>query len=273
MAKIEKRQRRADDIEVSKELRETAWHEAGHAVAALAHGRCIEEVAIVQCELGAAKGHCQAHPVYSPSGVIGPEERQRLEEEVLIWLAGPAVFREKPRIPKGFPRRGYRGDWSSAYVLTDTLTRSFCYPYGREQTRQYLHWLYARAKAFVALPPYRAAISGVTRSLLTRRTLGHEETLAAYLAALESWDRHAAERIHDWNYYGRGTIPLEGLSRAQIVEVLALADELESIERELISCTGEMREVLQGLRQSTERRLQRYVRYLRHLPNGKEQAR
>jgi ATP-dependent Zn protease len=47
MATIVKTKRCSDDVEVAQQLRATAWHEAGHVVAALVLGRSVTEVSIV----------------------------------------------------------------------------------------------------------------------------------------------------------------------------------------------------------------------------------
>jgi hypothetical protein len=246
---------------MTEELRETALHEAGHAVAAIVLGRSVEEVTVVPSR--GFLGHCRHTPVFSPSdsGTFGPGDRERIEEEVIITLAGPAVAREKPTLPKGMPRPGRHDDWARAYRLTDALAQSFCRPYSRQQTRQYLLWLYARAKALVTFEPHLNTIRSVARALLAKRTMGHEETSAAYRAGLEEWDHDAADRIHELNR-GFGLheqIPAQSLSRSQIIELFDLADRLDAIEREVSLSGLGWTEGLLEKRGRAQRALRRYL--------------
>lgn len=61
----------------------TAYHEAGHAVIALAHGRPVGKVSILPDQR--RLGHCEIR-----KGTFGPK-RDGLETEILILLGGPAA--------------------------------------------------------------------------------------------------------------------------------------------------------------------------------------
>jgi hypothetical protein len=231
-------QRRANQIEVTPELWETAWHEAGHAVAALVLGRSVIEVTVVPSEnrYRPDLGHCRHDPVFfDPRSLppLGAGDRERLEEETIISLAGPAVSSEKLRCPKGMPSPWRYDDWAQAYRKADHLARSLCVPYSRAGTKQYLVWLYGRAKAIIYHKPHWEAVRSVAKALVARRTLGHEETLAAYHAGLDAWTRDAQEWLCEFNEENSPRIPYETLTREQLVGLVPLVVAVIRLRREL----------------------------------------
>jgi hypothetical protein len=218
--------------DVTAELKHTARHEACHAVAALVLDRSVIEVTIVPSQgcFGSCLGSCRTHPVYQPSegGVFLPGDRERCEQQIMIYLAGPVGCRERSRIPKGVPRR--LDDWAKAYFLAQQLSSNF-HPSGHEQTKMYLQWLSGRTKALMDFEPHRRAVDSVARALLANRTLGHEETFASYNAGLAAWTREAEESFNEYvKSFDKFLMLPDGLSREHLLELRSLAEEVHDIK-------------------------------------------
>jgi hypothetical protein len=161
---------------------------AGFAIAALALGRVVEEVSMVPSE--DYLGFCRSTPVFGrPSNPSDPSERERCEEEIIIYLAGLAVHKDKPEFCRNcYPRTRRYGVWASARWLVYGLTNCHCPP------AAYLRWLYARAKALVTYGPHQTAVERMADALMEKRTLAQEEAQAIYKAALEDWTRFITEQ-------------------------------------------------------------------------------
>jgi hypothetical protein len=256
--------------DVTAELKHTARHEACHAVAALVFGKSVTEVTIVpsQGRFGSSLGGCRTDPVFRPSGsgVFLPGDRERCEQEVMIYLAGPVGCRERSRIPKGRPRR-LGGDWANACFLADALARNLHSPSGHEQTKLYLQWLSRRAKALIDFEPHHHAVCSVARALIVSKTLGHAETFALYLAGLATWTREAEESFNESvKSFVRPVRLPDGLSREHLLEIRTLAEEVHDIQCKALS-RGGFESVCEELRRAKRieralhRRLDEIVRY------------
>jgi hypothetical protein len=261
--------RRSDDVEVTPELRDTAWHEAGHAVAALVLGRAVIEVTIVPSNgrCGPRLGHCRHHPHFfnhflRSQPPLGPGDRERIEEEIIISFAGPVASWAKARIPKGMPRWGRHDDWANAYRCADHLARTFCVPYSRAETHQYLLWLYRRATALLAHEPHSEAVRSVTRALIANRTLDKEATLAAYNAGLDEWTRDAQRQVCDYNDWHSPHIPHENLSPEQLLELLPLITAAKSRRWALMGCSRTMVSTASKALHKAESALDRHLKTL-----------
>jgi hypothetical protein len=171
------------------------------------------------------------------------------------------VTSEKPRFPKGMPPRWRHDDWANAYRCADHLARSFCVPYSRAETQQYLRWLYRRAKALIHHEPHWEAVRSLMRALRANQKLGKEETLAAYKDGLAAWRRNAHELIEDYNLWHSPRIPHGHLSLEQLLELLPLTTAVDSRWWHIRSSEGSMEE-----RANAWKRLDKAKRaLLRHL--------
>jgi hypothetical protein len=150
-------------------LRSTAYHEAGHAVAAYWHRIRLDSITIEP------DGDCQGHTrIGTPlakhwldAGHTGSRGRKRMEAYALLVIAGPAAQRRyRPRSVRSWHGRQ---DFKNA----DDLVSYFV---GSDAERDaYLHRMSVRANAFVALPDVWRAIGTVADRLIRERRLGRAE--------------------------------------------------------------------------------------------------
>ena len=148
----------------------TAYHEAGHAVAAFFMEKPLTMVTIQPDRAQASSGHCHAehllaesHPDYDDSD----EVRMRIEREVFYLLAGYAVQR-------AFNPRSCRHYHASEdhHGVVDLLS----YVSGsNEELTAYLKLMEIRVRQFVAAQDKWIAISALASALLDRTTLTGEE--------------------------------------------------------------------------------------------------
>ncbi len=142
----------------------TAYHEAGHAVAAYVVGRRVREISIVAD--GDMLGHVaywpwpdSFHPDYETDG----KTRRMVESGIITSLAGPvaeALFRG---------RHNWRGANSDTRQAVD-LASYMCG--GAEETGAYIGWLFWRARTILSLPEHWAAVQALAGDLLEQRRIG-----------------------------------------------------------------------------------------------------
>lgn len=160
------------------ELRRTAVHEAGHAVAAFKVGMRTKALSIVAD--GESLGHHRPHPYFAgvnPELDGSPRVQRRLENAALVYLAGAAA--ERRFSPKGFRHAGSSGDRHQAIELLSYLTGS------NEELEAYLRLVDVRARQLVADPLNWFLINGLAARLLERQELTGDEVLRAIRAAYD----------------------------------------------------------------------------------------
>jgi hypothetical protein len=172
----------------------TAYHEAGHAIAAAALGVAVEQVTIVP-DLNSL-GRCR-------HARLG-DDREGRERNAIIYLAGPAVDdlrglrRPDPRWfnPKtNNPRRCWSGDFNGAQAQAYWLTQLVCLPSGPKQVGDYLRWLYRRARNLMDYDPHWMAVGILARRLMREKTLGGREVRQALGAARGVSRQQAVRRL------------------------------------------------------------------------------
>lgn len=149
-------------------LERTAYHEAGHAVAAFLMRRRVLSVTIVPDEDAGSLGHNRygVLPNIHPDYEIDSRTVRVIEREIVVSLAGWAA---EARLDASARREAsYLGDddWHKAYDLATYVTGS------PEEMEAYVNWLWVRAKYMIALPPQWAAVKGLASDLLERRRIG-----------------------------------------------------------------------------------------------------
>lgn len=153
----------------------TAYHEAGHAVAAWAYKLPVRRISIRP--EGDAKGVAvHRNPLAGIRLDIDGSDRARLraEKAILICLAGPAAQRRFS--PRSFRKHHAASDIDMASELALRLSAS------GEEASAYLAWLQARAGNLVSAR--WPIISALARLLLEHKELGAEGVPLAIQAAI-----------------------------------------------------------------------------------------
>ncbi|WP_052315628.1 hypothetical protein [Singulisphaera acidiphila] len=144
-------------------LETTAYHEAGHAVAATMLKRAICELSIVPTE--DSLGHIlKTKPPDGFRPDINGDNRTLawIEREVLIGLAGPAA--EAKHVGR-YDHRGARGDYKMAANLA-----SHHHGFGKV-LEKYLDYMVARAEDFVAAPHHWVQIEDLAAAILVHKVM------------------------------------------------------------------------------------------------------
>jgi hypothetical protein len=154
----------------------TAYHEAGHAVAALALDRAVKRVSIVPDGEREILGHClntRLPSWFQPDvyryDIMDNRTRLALEREILVLLSGPVA---EARFKGRHNWRGARGDISAAYQLAGYLCSS------TRETNKYIDWLIERVRNL--LDSYHGtrwrAVRYIARELLSKKTINGKTT-------------------------------------------------------------------------------------------------
>ena len=141
----------------------TAYHEAGHAVAAFELGVPFREVSIAATT--DSWGYLLSTPlrlrepdVYTMS----PRTRDWLERRIIVGLAG----REGNRLLTGrYDHRGAGNDYQQALNLTLHIVDS------SEEAEAYLGWLAVRARQIVQAQHRRPLIEALVEALMAEQTI------------------------------------------------------------------------------------------------------
>ena len=140
----------------------TAFHEAGHVVAAWSRGLKIHNASIVptpgfQGLVRYASPLCGQRPDYDTSDRV----RRRAESEIVVWLAGPEA--QRTHSPRSWRAHHGASDFSKAIDLASRFNGS------DEAMRAYLDWLAIVTRDEIAvLWPH---VEKVAHALVARRTL------------------------------------------------------------------------------------------------------
>ena len=146
------------------ELERTAYHEAGHAVAAFALNRRVRSVTVIP------DGDTLGQNLYGKARMIQPDAgvdrrtRNEIERRFICAMAGWAV--EAKLNPR---RRGIATGSNDLQHASDLAS----YVVGSaEELEAYSNWLWIRTKQLIALPHYWAAIEALAGELVTHKRLG-----------------------------------------------------------------------------------------------------
>ena len=159
-----------------KQLESTAYHEAGHAVAALALGRGVKCVSIVPGE--EILGHCAHHKLRSFQPDIHTNGRtlRRIEQSILILLAGGEAEAKF---------RGRHNHIGAERDYQDAIDLAMCVFGSEEETEAYLRWLLIRARNLITSLVNWPIVEHVAAELLARKTLNGREMREEYQIARE----------------------------------------------------------------------------------------
>jgi len=157
----------------------TAYHEAGHVVAALAYGKGIRRQGATIIPDAEALGtvHTLKHIPGDPSvDLLTGRMRLRIEEDVIVSLAGGAAQRKFR--PSSVRSHHVRRDQVAADRLLDYITVS------ERERHAYWRWLMVRAEDFVDDSFRWMQIEAVAKALMEKKTLGPKELKKVYVDAL-----------------------------------------------------------------------------------------
>ena len=152
-----------------RQLTATAYHEAGHAVAAYWLGMRIGQVSILPDPDEGTLGRCATRlpKWFDPEIESDPRTREWIRKEVLVLLAGKQAER---LFTKRDNHIGARNDVVHADQLAGYL-RTGLHHMSDDGVRAYLSWLTIEARALVNNPWNRDAIEAVARELLAKTNL------------------------------------------------------------------------------------------------------
>lgn len=162
----------------------TAYHEAGHALAAW-HGRLpIRECSIVPDDGAGTLGHVTHHPSptsFQPDVASATElrNRARIEAHVVTSLAGTFAAR---LVSARVSSASWETDRNAAVDLLDYLVGS------KEELQAYLGWLTVRARQLAQAEHLRPALDALAAALLEHRRLSGREARRIIRDALLSVD-------------------------------------------------------------------------------------
>lgn len=147
-----------------KMRRATAFHEAGHVVAAIALKRGVRRVTVVPNDEAQALGQFHGQKIadsIQPDVRIDARTRATLEAEVMVCLAGGITeWRFTGKKPKGCGT-----DLAKAVGLAEYLTGS------PKETAAYVEWLRCRVDNLLATPWNMNAVRRLAGALLEQNTL------------------------------------------------------------------------------------------------------
>jgi hypothetical protein len=156
----------------------TAYHEAGHAVAAIALRRAVTQVSIIPDDVAGSLGHCAHRKIdsFHPEWDSSDRTRSQVEREITTFLAsGIAEAKFK----------GHRRRIGAATDIDNAVNLACCVSGDAEEAEKYVAWLYARTKNLLALPWHWRAVEKVAAALLAKRQISGRDARKLFEAALD----------------------------------------------------------------------------------------
>lgn len=165
-------------VSKANQLWATAYHEAGHAVAAVHLGVGIGRLGVSIVPSDGAAGTCHTNKTFSGSPDAHTTDRMRLgaEKRAIILFAGPAAQRKY----RSSSVRNYHGH-SDRHGAVDLMN---CFVGSNRELEAYINWLRIRAEQLVAIPFAWKTIEAVAAALFERKHLTAQEVKNIHLACL-----------------------------------------------------------------------------------------
>jgi ATP-dependent Zn protease len=160
------------------QIEKTAYHEAGHAVAAYALRRRFGKITIVPMsdKLSAMttpeSNWIDFNLVYD----LKPKARNRIEADIIIYFAGAVA----ERVFAG--QLNWKGSgWDNLRVkgYVESIVSS------EDELETYLGWLRIRARNLIQSPLYWAAVQTLASELLKHKTIGYRRARRIIADAME----------------------------------------------------------------------------------------
>ena len=164
-----------------KEHRATAYHEAGHAVAAFLLDRPFRRVSIIQDEEG--HGHVlyrKFHKRFDPEYGSNPQKaRFQIERAIITLMAGG----EAERVHTG--RRNNLGSSSDDETARDLAT--YIVPDWGDELVAYLKWLRIRTRNLLKSPRNWRAVEELAEALMEKGEMSAAEAKDTIIRGLRAW--------------------------------------------------------------------------------------
>lgn len=162
---------------------QTAYHEAGHAVAAYVLRRRFSKVTIVEHE--DSVGSMTLPPSYwsgfNPDVDQSRGSRARIEKEIMVLLAGEiAVDIHTGREDWGEVVTYLGSDLHTASDLADYVTTS------SDESEAFLNWLIIRTRNMLSLPHWSDAVNALAAALIEHGEIGYRKARQIIRFALGS---------------------------------------------------------------------------------------
>jgi hypothetical protein len=152
-----------------EKLKKTAYHEAGHAVAAFAMSKRFKKVSIIPIpddnSLGRVSG-CGWNSKLNPEIDEGVRLRHLVEAQIIIFLAGPVA---EAKLTGRYNHIGASKDYAGAVSYADYVTGS------SEETGAYINWLIEKTKNILSLYHWNA-VELLAGELIKHREIGYKAT-------------------------------------------------------------------------------------------------
>lgn len=149
-----------------QKLKKTAYHEAGHAVAAFAMNKRFTRVSIIanpdDNSLGRVLG-CGWDSKLNPEFDKGVRIRQRVEAQIIISLAGPVA---EAKLTSRYNHIGASRDYHDAVFFASYVTGS------SQETSAFLNWLIEKTKNILS-QYYWDAVKLLADELIKLREIGY----------------------------------------------------------------------------------------------------
>ena len=161
-------------------LERTAYHEAGHAVAAYDQRRRISRVSIIPDFEEGTLGHCsysQFWKDFHPDINDDSKTRGHIETAIICCLSGHTA---EARLSGRNNWVGSSQDRSAALGLALYIA-----PGGGKELQHYYNWMWERTKGLLAKPFYWDAIEALAAELLQRRDIGGQKARRIIHEAIE----------------------------------------------------------------------------------------
>lgn len=156
---MKKREKKAGPI--SKQLRATAFHEAGHAVAAFHLGIVVKRVSIVRGEDHNGLVSSSLPKGFDPDSV-NLRNRGIVESNIIMCLAGPIA---EKHFTGRYNHVGARQDYRTSIDLA-------CLTCGSDkECERFVEWLWVRSENLLKHPRNQQAVKALAEVLLQRKAV------------------------------------------------------------------------------------------------------
>jgi hypothetical protein len=173
---------------------ETAYHEAGHAVACVVLHLPFTQVTIVPegDTLGMVSGHTSPKSLDPDAYCSQPgRQRARVEADVLSCLCGGLAFLIFRGGKDDWRRDGSRWDLSQALSLLEKICGS------APETEAYLNLLRIRAEQLLRFPPNWSAVQALAEALMESKTIGSRKARKIVKQAIGDFDWESV-KVANW---------------------------------------------------------------------------
>ncbi len=165
----------------TKALESTAYHEAGHAVAAWKLGVRTKKLSIVPDAADGSLGSHQHSPYFTGINLEfddSPRAQRRVENIAIVCCVG--AHSQRRFHPRGFRNYHAEADWHRAISLLSYLAGD------NEVLEAYFKLIDLQAKKFVQSQANWCAIEGVAEALLERHALTGAEAKAVIFESIQA---------------------------------------------------------------------------------------